>query len=156
MERKRICTLIAGIINLLYAVILTGGVLLGLILGISLGFGLNFAGNDFAASMAAIVGTLVLVIVIIALIIMIPPCICTLISSILLIKRAVKSNRPKGPAILSIVIHSLMLIGFLIGLAACIISGGPNWVIFLIVACLLISVADIVLCGIAMSSWDKE
>lgn len=155
MKGKKICTLLAGIINLLYAVILAGGIVLGVILGIGLLFGINTADNSLGGALAAVFGVLLLGVVIIGLIIAIPPFVCTLISSIGLIKRAVKDKRPKGPAILSIVIHSLVIIGYFVGIIACFASG-ETWAAYLIAIGLLLSVANIVLCGIGMSGWKEE
>lgn len=148
MKGKRLCSLLAGVLNLLYALTLTGGLVLGIIMCIASALGLNPETSDFAAAMAAIVGALLMAVAIIAIIIILPPCICTWISSIGLIKRAVKDRHPKGPAILSIVIHSLMIIGFVIGYF---VADGQDWVKILIAIGFLMSLVNIVLCGIALS-----
>lgn len=156
MKGKRICSLIAGILNLLYAVMLLAGIIVAIVAAVSITLGFNSMEDSLAAVFTAFAGVIIIGIVIIALIVMVPPFVCTLISSIGLIKRAVKCRHPKGPAILSIVIHSLLLIGYLIGIIACLTGGAAGLAIVFIVIGLLLSAGNIVLCGIALSGWNRE
>lgn len=156
MKGKRVCSFLAGLMNLLYALILTGGIVLGLYAGFAAMFEINSAGSDLAGALAALAGSLVMVVVFVAILIMLVPCILMWISSIGLIKRAVKGKRPLAFAVLSIIVHVLLSLGFSIGLIVCIAGEADILGILLIGAALLWSVVNIVLCGISVTGWAKN
>lgn len=146
MKKIKIYSRIAGIMNLLYAIALTALMVFAVIAvvatlnGVGESEGLEGLGTAIGAIIITAVGF-------IAVLIALVPCVLLWVSSIGLIRTGKKvKKRPAAYAILSIVVHSIILAGGLIGVVALFFEGQITPAA-LIGGALVISVVNIILCA---------
>lgn len=145
MKKIKVYSRIAGIMNLLYAIALTGVIVFAIIATISAFNGIDDT-EGLAALGAAFGAIIVMAITIVATLVALVPCVLLWISSIGLIRTGKKvKKRPASYAVMSIVIHSILLAGGVIGIIALLV-GGQAGIVAIVGAALLLSVVNIILC----------
>ena len=155
MKSKKVCTIVAGAMNLVYAVIFTVGLGFAVVLIIMSLVNINNGGNDVTAGLQALVGVLLIGIAIIAALILVVLGILTWISAIGLLKRGIKGKPPARLAILSIVTHSLIVTAGLVGAILLLVNNGGALIVA-VLALIALSVANIVLSAIARTGGRAE
>lgn len=152
MKKQKVCTILAGVMNLLYALALTAGIGIALIMGVMMILGMGSATEIGEVIALAVAGPIIILLAIGAIVLMIIPCVLSWVASIGMLVKGSKNKSPAGFAVLSIVIHSLLIAGGLIA-AIGMLVGGIVWGLGIGAAVIVPSVVNIVLSAIGRSGW---